>query len=160
MHIKMGGRLSVAALLLGAWCAGCGGMFASKPVATPADFERLGTRHYPDRGHDEVSTAVVTALKLLGYDVVTTDPRIRTAPKNVATTSSGTYTETSGTAQSFTEAVAWDIDIQPEGSGTMLRATPRATVNGEPMTQVWEDWAERNFGALMKEIDGNLPPKQ
>ena len=42
----------------------------------------------------------------------------------------------------------------------MLRATPRATVNGEPMTQVWEDWAERNFGALMKEIDTNLPPKK
>ena len=135
-------------------------MFASKPVATPADFERLGTRHYPDRSHDEVSAAVVTALKLLGYDVVTTDPRIRTAPKNVAVTSSGTYTETSGTAQSFTEAVAWDVDILPEGPGTMLRATPRATVNGEPMTQVWEDWAERNFGALMKEIDTNLPPKK
>ena len=135
-------------------------MFASKPVATPADFERLGTRHYPDRSHDEVSAAVVTALKLLGYDVVTTDPRIRTAPTNVAVTSSGTYTETSGTAQSFTEAVAWDVEILPEGPGTMLRATPRATVNGEPMTQVWEDWAERNFGALMKEIDTNLPPKK
>jgi hypothetical protein len=26
MHIKMGGRLGVAALLLGAWCVGCGGM--------------------------------------------------------------------------------------------------------------------------------------
>ena len=135
-------------------------MFASKPVASPADFERLGTRHYPDRSHDEVSAAAVTALKLLGYEIVTTDPRVRTAPKNVATTSSGTYTETSGTAHSYTEAVAWDIDILPEGSGTLLRATPRATVNGEPMPQVYEDWAERNFGALMKEIDSNLPPKK
>jgi len=160
MHIKLRPSLGVVALLLAAWSGGCGGMFASKPVATPADFERLGTRHYPDRGHDEVSAAVVTALKLLGYDVVTTDPRIRTAPKNVAVTANGTYTETSGTTQSFTEAVAWDVDVQPEGSGTMLRATPRATVNGEPMTQVWEDWAERNFGALMKEIDTNLPPKK
>ena len=159
MHTKLRHGLGVA-LVLSAWSSGCGGMFASKPVATPADFERLGTRHYPDRSHDEVSAAAVTALKLLGYDVVTTDPRIRTAPKNVATTASGTYTETSGTAQSFTEAVAWDIDILPEGPGTMLRATPRATVNGEPMTQVWEDWAERNFGALMKEIDTNLPPKK
>src|SRR5437763_2043035 len=109
MHIKLRHSFVVVALLVGAWCSGCGGMFASKPVATPADFERLGTRHYPDRSHEEVSAAVVTALRLLGYDVVTTDPRIRTAPKNVAVTANGTYTETSGTTQSFTEAVAWDI---------------------------------------------------
>ncbi len=146
--------------LLGSALAGCGSMFASKPVATPADFDRLGTRHYPDRGREEVSAAAVTALKLLGYEIVTTDPRIRTAPKDVATTASGTYTETSGTAHSYTEAVAWDIDLQPEGAGTFLRATPRATVNGEPMPQVYEDWAERNFAALMKEIDSGLPPKK
>jgi hypothetical protein len=159
MNIKM--RLGWAAVTLwvGVSVAGCFAG-ASKPVATPADFDRLGTRHYPDRGHDEVATAAVTALKLLGYDVVITDPRIRTAPKNVATTNAATYTEYSGTAHSYTEAVAWDIDVTPEGSGTMLRATPRATVNGEPRPQVYEDWAERNFGALMKEIDGNLTAKK
>jgi hypothetical protein len=146
-------------LALVAWTAGCR-MYDTKPVATPADFERLGTRHYPDRTHDEVATAAVTALKLLGYVVVITEPRIRTSPRDVATTSSGTFTETTGTVQAYTEAVAWDVDVMPEGNGTMLRATPRATVNGEPMPQVYEDWAERNFGALMKEIDGNLPPKK
>jgi hypothetical protein len=153
MNIKWGlaGGLALAALVVG-----CG---MSKPVATPADFERLGTRHYADRGHDEVSAASVTALKILGYEIVTTDPRIRTAPKDVATTASGSSSGYSASAQSFTEAVAWDIDVQPEGSGTLLRATPRATVNGEPMPQVYEDWAERNFGTLMKEIDSSLPPK-
>jgi hypothetical protein len=158
MNIKLSGAMGVA--LVGTLLAGCGGMFASKPVATPADFERLGVRHYADRGHDEVGAASVTALKVLGYEIVTTDPRIRTAPKDVATTANGSYTETSGTARSFTEAVAWDIDVQPEGAGTLLRATPRATVNGEPMTQVYQDWAERNFTTLMKEIDSNLPPKK
>ena len=146
-------------LLVSTWWAACASA-PLKPVATPADFERLGTRHYPDRCHDEVATAAVTALKLLGYEVVTTDPRIRTAPRDVATTTAATYGEYAGRANSFTEAVAWDIDVTPEGSGTMLRATPRATVNGEPMPQFYQDWAERNFGQLMKEIDGNLPAKK
>jgi hypothetical protein len=146
-------------VLAGAWSAGCASS-PPRPVATPADFDRLGTRHYPDRGHDEVVTAVVTALKLLGYEVVTTDPRIRTAPRDVATTTSASYTDYTGSAKSYTEAVAWDIEVTPEGSGTMFRATPRATLNGEPMPQVYEDWAERNFGQLMKEIDGNLPAKK
>jgi hypothetical protein len=147
-----------ATLVLG--LSSCALFGPSKPVATPADFERLGTRHYADRNHDEVSAASVTALKILGYTIVTTDPRIRTAPKDVATTANGSYSETAGTAQTFTEAVAWDIDVQPEGEGTVLRATPRATVNGEPMTQVYKEWAESNFGTLMKEIDSNLPAKK
>ena len=158
MHTKLRKGVGLVALLASAWCVGCAGQ--SKPVATPADFERLGTRHYPDRGHDEVVTAAVTALKLLGYEIVTTDPRIRTAPRDVATTTAASYGEYSGSAKSYTEAVAWDIEVTPEGGGTMLRAAPRATVNGEPMPQVYEDWAERNFGALMKEIDGNLPAKK
>jgi hypothetical protein len=159
MHIKLHLRVDLIMLLVSTWWAACASA-PLKPVATPADFERLGTRHYPDRGHDEVATAAVTALKLLGYEVVTTDPRIRTAPRDVATTTAATYGEYAGRANSFTEAVAWDIDVTPEGSGTMLRATPRATVNGEPMPQVYQDWAERNFGQLMKEIDGNLPAKK
>jgi hypothetical protein len=159
MPAQMRQRIRLVTLVVSAWCAGCASS-PPRPVATPADFERLGTRHYPDLGHDEVATAVVTALKLLGYEVVTTDPRIRTAPRDVATTTAARYTDYSGSAKSYTEAVAWDIDVTPEGSGTMLRATPRATVNGEPMPQVYQDWAERNFGQLMKEIDGNLPAKK
>ena len=159
MHTKVRQGVGLLTLLVGAWCAGCASS-PPRPVATPADFERLGTRHYPDRGHDEVATAAVTALKLLGYEVVTTDPRIRTAPRDMATTTAARYTDYAGRSNSYTEAVAWDIDVTPEGSGTMLRATPRATMNGEPMPQVYQDWAERNFGALMKEIDGSLPPKK
>lgn len=159
MHTKLRCRAGLVTFLVSAGWAGCAST-PPKPVATPADFARLGTRHYPDRGHDEVATAAVTALKLLGYEVVTTDPRIRTSPRDVATTTAASYGRYSGRANSYTEAVAWDIDVTPEGSGTMLRATPRATVNGEPMPQVYRDWAERNFSQLMKEIDGDLPAKQ
>jgi hypothetical protein len=144
-----GGALLLAALL----GAGC---FASRPVATPADLDRLGTRHYADRAREEVTAGAVTALKVLGYEVITTDPRIRTSPKDVATTATGTRSS----AQTYTEAVAWDIDVQAEGAGSVLRATPRASVNGQPMEQVYVSWAETNYAQLMKEIDASLPAKK
>ena len=151
----------VAVALVGA--AGCFAMAPSKPVASAADLDRLGTRSYRDRKPEDVSKAAVTALKLLGYEVVTTDPRIRTAPKPVATTTYGTARGAGGvaqaSAQSFTEEVAWDIDVKPEGPGVLLRAVPRAAVNGTPMEQVYVDWAERTFGELMKEIDASMPAK-
>jgi hypothetical protein len=94
MHTKLRQGVGLATLVVSAWCVGSAGQ--SKPVATPADFERLGTRHHPDRGHDEVVAAGVTALKLLGYKVVTTDPRIRTALRDVATTTAASYGDTRG----------------------------------------------------------------
>jgi hypothetical protein len=156
--------MSIRVLCVAAALAGAAGCFAtSKPVATPADLERLGTRQYPDRNAEEVSKAAVTALKLLGYEVVTTDPRIRTAPKPVATTTYGTAYGAGGVAransQSYTEEVAWDVEVKAEGPGAFLRAVPRAAVNGTPMEQVYVDWAERTFGQLMKEIDASLPAK-
>jgi hypothetical protein len=145
-----------AMLLWGLLVAGC---FSSPPVATAADLDRLGTRHYPDRSPADVTAAVGTALKLLGYQIVTTEPRIRTAPKEVATTAVGTHGQYSGSARTFTETVAWDVEVHSEGTGATLRATPRASVNGMPMDQVYIEWADRTFGELMREIDGNLPPK-
>jgi hypothetical protein len=37
---------------------------------------------------------------------------------------------------------------------------PRASVNGEPMPQVYREWAERNYAELFREIDATLsaPP--
>ncbi|MFZ5892646.1 MAG: hypothetical protein ACOY0T_16425 [Myxococcota bacterium] len=140
--------LSVNALAL----EGC---FSTRRVATPAELEQLGTRKYPGKSREEVMKATVTALRLQGYEVVTTDPRIRTAPKAVATSAYGGY----GRAQSFTESVAWDIEVEGDDSSAVLHATPRASVNGEPMEQVYYEWAERTFRELMKEIDASLSSK-
>jgi hypothetical protein len=127
-----------------------------RSVATPADLERLGTRRYTDRTTEEVGAAAVAALRLLGYQVVMTDPRIRTAPRDVGTTA----VRGNNTAQLYTESVAWDVDVRADQSGVTLVAMPRATVNGEPMTQVYIGWAEKNFGQLMQEIDASLPQKR
>jgi hypothetical protein len=138
--------------------AGCM-MGQGKKVATPADLQQLGTRSYPTHSREEVVAATVTALKLLGYEVVTTDPRIRTAPKLQGVTSSATYTETSGQSTAYAESVAWDIDVTPEGQGAKVHAEPRASVNGQAMEQVWYDWAAKHYGELFKEIDGSFGAK-
>jgi hypothetical protein len=138
---------------------GAMGCLPSKPVATPADLDRLGTRRYADHDRDAVMKATLTALKVLGYEVVTTDPRIRTSPRDVATTAHAQGAGNTAVAQGFTEAVAWDIDVRTDGAGAVLHAVPRATVNGQAMDQVWLDWAERNFGQLMNEIDASFGAK-
>jgi len=140
---------------------GCAALMGpQKRVATPAELDQLGTKTYPGYSKDEVQQAALTALKVQGYEVVTTAPRIRTSPKLVHVSSSATYSETSVSAQSFAESVAWDIDISEAKEGPTLHAVPRASVNGIPMEQMYYDYAERTFGELMKEINTSLPAKR
>jgi hypothetical protein len=148
----------VAFVALAAGCAGL--MGPQKRVATQAELDQLGTRTYPGYAKDQVQQAAVTALKVQGYDVVTTEPRIRTSPKLVHVSSSATYSETSGSARTFGESVAWDIDVKDGGSGASLHAVPRASVNGMAMEQMYYDYAEKTFSELMKEIDNSLPSKK
>lgn len=143
------------------WAAGCAALMGpQKRVATPAELDQLGTKSYPGYGKDDVLQAALTALKVQGYEVVTAQPRIRTSPKLVHVSSSASYSETSGSAQSFAESVAWDIDITESKDVATVHAVPRASVNGIPMEQMYYDYAERTFGQLMKEIDASLPAKQ
>jgi hypothetical protein len=148
------------AFFLCAGVAGCAALMGpQKRVATQAELDQFGTRTYPGYGKDAVQQAAITALKVQGYEIVTTEPRIRTSPKLVHLSASSTYTETSGSSRSFAESVAWDIDVQDGQPGASLHAVPRASVNGMAMEQMYYDYAERTFGELMKEIDGSLPAK-
>jgi hypothetical protein len=138
--------------------AGCGGAPARR-TASAADMQTLGTKSYPTHSQDEVVQAAVTALKVLGYDVVASEPRIRTAPKLAAVSTQAVYGDYSGHSQTFAESVAWDIDVTSEGSGAKLHAVPRASVNGMPMEQVYYDWATTHFQELFKEIDASFGAK-
>jgi len=149
----------ILVLVLGAF--GCGGMFGpQKRVATPAELDQMGTRTYPGYGKEDVVKAAVTALKVQGYEIVTTDPRIRTSPKLVHVSSTASYGTYSGSAQTYGESVAWDIDVNEAPAGTTLHAVPRASVNGIAMEQMWYDYATTTFSQLMKEIDASLPAKK
>jgi hypothetical protein len=151
----------LGAIFICATVAGCAALMGpQKRVATPAELEQLGSRTYPGYTKDQVTQATMTALKVQGYEVVTTEPRIRTSPKLVHVSASSSYTETSGSSQSFAESVAWDIDVIEGQEGTSVHAVPRASVNGIPMEQMYYDYATRTFGELMKDIDASLPAKK
>jgi hypothetical protein len=141
-------------------CAASCAFGPQKRVATPAEIDQLGTRSYPGYTKQQVDQAALTALKIQGYDVVTTEPRIRTSPKLVHVSSTASYTDTSGTSQTFGESVAWDIDVADADGGPKLHAVPRASVNGMAMEQMYYDYAARTFGELMKDIDASLPAKK
>jgi hypothetical protein len=100
-----------------------------------------------------------TALKVLGYQVITTVPSIKTAPKPVATTGVASYTDYSGVSQTFTETIAWEISVEEAAGRATLHARARAAVNGEPMAQVFHTWATSNYGNLMREIDASFGSK-
>ena len=155
---SMRSRLLLA-VSIGATAAGCFLSMPQKRVATPAELEQFGTRTYPGYDRKQVQQATITALRVQGYEIVTDEPRIRTAPKLAHVSSAASYSQTSGTSQTFAESVAWDIDVQQAGENTTLHAVPRASVNGIPMEQVYYDWAERTFAQLMKEVDASLPAK-
>jgi len=155
-------RLFAGLILAFAVCmTGCGGLFGpQKRVATPAELDQMGTRTYPGYSKDQVVQAAATALKVQGYEIVTTDPRIRTSPKLVHVSSTASYGQYSGSAQTYGESVAWDIDVKEAPTGTTLHAVPRASVNGMAMEQMYYDYASTTFAELMKEIDGSLPAKK
>jgi hypothetical protein len=151
----------VGAIIISATALGCAGLFGpQKRVATPAEMDQFGSRTYPGYAKGDVQQATMTALKVQGYEVITTEPRIRTSPKLVHVSASATYTENTGSSQSFAESVAWDIDVNDGSQGATLHAVPRASVNGVPMDQMYYDYAERTFSQLMKEIDASLPQKK
>jgi hypothetical protein len=152
--------LATVAFVFCAALTGCALTGPQKRVATPAELEQLGTRTYPGYSKDDVQKAVLTALKVQGYDVVTTDPRIRTSPQLVHVSSAASYGTYSGASSSFAESVAWDIDVAEAQAGTTVHAVPRASVNGLAMEQMYYDYAQNTFGQLMKEIDASLPAKK
>src|SRR6185369_6224229 len=100
------GSVVVSAMLLGCFAAG-----PKKRVATPAELDQFGTRTYAGYDKAAVQQAAVTALKVQGYEVVTTEPRIRTSPKLVHVSTQAQYSDYAGSSQSFAEMVAWDIDV-------------------------------------------------
>jgi hypothetical protein len=102
LRVEILGALAVCATAVS--CAAL--MGPQKRVATPAELDQLGTRTYPGYSKADVEQAALTALKVQGYEIVTTVPRIRTSPKLVHVSASSSYTETSGSSQSFAESVA------------------------------------------------------
>lgn len=120
-------------------------------VASAAELDRLGTRSYA-RSVSEVRGAVITSLKLQGYEVVTATPRVRTAPKPIALHAVGG----GGQAVGFTETMAWDIDVTAAPSGATVHAQLRGQIGDAPMKGIFYDYADNAFRDLFTKVDESL----
>jgi hypothetical protein len=143
--------LAFVALLSNA--VGCG-----RPV-TADELDRLEARSYQGRSRGEVLKATVTALRSLGYEVVSVDQaagRVKTAPKIVVVHAART---SSSTAIASGDAVAWTIDVSGAKGGAQLHAEPRLYSGGQNVetTRLNETYAQRLFTTLYGEIDSSLP---
>ncbi len=133
------------------WAATMSGCEARR-MASAADVERLGTKHYPGRKPNDVRRAVVTALKLQGYTIVTESPRVRTAPKPIAVHAVGG----GGRAVGFDETMAWDVDVGASSGGATARLHMRGQIRGQPMSGLFYDYVEQNCNAIFADVDASL----
>jgi hypothetical protein len=128
-------------------------------TVTPDELDRLEARSYEGHGKAEVLKATVTALRSLGYEVVSVDKasgRIKTAPKTVVVHAART---SSSTAVATGDAVAWTIDVSAASGGARMHAEPRLYSAGQNVeaTRLSETYAQRLFSTLYGEIDTSLP---
>ncbi len=123
------------------------------PIASPADLQRLGSRYYGGYSREAGLHAAVTALRILGYEIVTTDPRIRTAPKPLSVTAVGNRYS----AHTVMESVAWEIDVQEGGGRVVFNATWHLYFNGTESQNFYLEMAEGAYNQLYSEIERNFP---
>jgi len=116
-------------------------------------FEDTLFKEFPGVKRAVAIKATVKALTILGFNVVTDEPRIRTAPKAMAV---------GGTVYSRTvESFAWDISIEETPNGVKISPKPRGWVNGQAMTSFSPGWVGQAARQLYEEIEGILPrPKK
>lgn len=125
----------------------------TRAVATPANIQLLGDRTIPQRSPDEVRQAAVTALRLMGFEIVTVTPRIRTNQRVAGVTAVASAYQ----AQAFAETIAWEVGVDATPSAAAVTARLHHYVNGMESPEIWVDTAEQYYNQLYREIRSNLP---
>ena len=136
-------------------------MVACRPV-TAAELQDWGTRTYAGTTKAAAFKASFSAVRALGYDVASVDAgagQVRTAPKLVVVTASGSQYS----AQAVEQSLAWDIDVTQGSQGIVVHATPRGYSAGQaiPATRLSASYAKQAFETLFGEIErdmGVVPP--
>jgi hypothetical protein len=126
--------------------------------ATAAEQRALTVRRVDGGQPTALQRAAAIALKLQGFEVVVTEPMIRTAPKVVGTYSSafaGTY---SAFSNSDVETLAWDVSISTLEGGCLVSMTPRhARGDGTQYTEWDKAYLERLTNTLFRLIVESVP---
>lgn len=145
-------RTFATAVAAGALLAGCG-----MPMS-PAQLAQHEAHPYPGRSKGQVFSAATTALRSLGYEIVTSNAatgRIKTAPKLVTVTAYGS----SSTAVASGNSLAWTLEVSSGDDGALLHAEPRGYSAGQIVdaSRINGSFLERSFATLYGEIDDDLP---
>lgn len=120
-------------------------------AATPQEVRAYCSHLFRGRSAEEVLQAGVIALKLQGYEVVTTEPRVRTEPKLVGVSA---YGDRWG-ASAYATSVAFDLSATETEGGTVAFAAPSVTVNGMP-DGITNIGAAQMCGPVLTELNQQL----
>jgi hypothetical protein len=125
-------RLMAVVLIL--VCA-CGGRQIR--WATAAEQSALTTRSFP--AHDAVALrrAVVVALRLQGFEVIVTEPTVRTAPKHVMTSSTAFTDQNTAYASTDVQTLAWDVTISSADGTVVVSLLPRYAHGDGRLDREW-----------------------
>ena len=125
---------------------------------SPAQLEQHEAHAYPGHTKAQVFSAATSALRSLGYEIVTSDAatgRIKTAPKLVTVTAYGS----SSTAVASDNSLAWTLEVSSGADGALLHAEPRGYTAGNLVdaSRMNGSFLERSFATLYGEIDDDMP---
>jgi hypothetical protein len=132
---------------------------------TAAQLADLGTHRYPGVTRDKATDACATALATLGYNVTVKEPGtgvIKTAPKTISVSSSGSAYGHSMSASVTEDGLAWSVSVEQSGDDAVVHATPRGFRNGSEMHEdnMWVAEAiDGKFKDLWTEVDGAIGAK-
>lgn len=115
----------------------------------------MGTRHYRSVNEGQGLKAAQAALKTLGFQVTAVNRRtgtILTAPHQIGESAVAT---SDYSAVAFEDELAWKLRVSPDGSGVVMRATPRAYVNGNsvPRDKLPYEAIKPKFDSLWRAVN-------
>jgi hypothetical protein len=145
-------RAFATTVAAGAFLVACG-----MPMS-PAQLAQHEEHPYPGHTKAQVFSAATSALRSLGYEIVTSDAasgRIKTAPKLMTVTA---YAGSS-TAVASDNSLAWTLEVSSGDDGALLHAEPRGYSAGQLVdaSRMNGSFLERSFATLYGEIDDDMP---
>lgn len=137
---------------------------------TPQQLEAKGTHRLHGLDVPAAVEAVAVSLTTLGYRVTLKDPQrglVKTSAKSIMTSSTttasgGPYAATA-TSEMVEDGLAWAIQVEADGTGSVVRATPRGFRNGSEIHDegMWvAEVMDPKFRDLWAELDSTTGIKR
>ena len=136
-------------------CA-CGGQQIRWATAT--EQSALMTRRFPAHDAAALRRAVVVALRLQGFEVIVTEPMVRTAPRHVRTNSTAFTDQYTAYASSDVQTLAWDATISNPDGTVVVSLFPRYAHGDGTLERKWAyPYLKDLTDTLFRIVAENLP---